>query len=205
MIHWKIVNSIGYIQIDSPNKNALGLEDLCRIQAILEKEIILCKGVIITGTGYSFCSGLDLSGNIDELINLLDDVLSLLYSLSIPYVCALNGHAIGAGFLMMCCADYIVSVENDKAKFGLPEVSLGIVITKLMYIVLLNKLHKSSIRKLLLSFKLVNLDALCKLGMIDEMCCGNESLLERANNYIFKIDANNFDTYKECKQLFLNY
>lgn len=42
-----------------------------------------------------------------------------------PVICAVNGYAIGAGFEILLCADFIVAA--DHAKFWLPETSLGVL------------------------------------------------------------------------------
>jgi crotonobetainyl-CoA hydratase len=42
-----------------------------------------------------------------------------------PVICAVNGYAIGAGFEILLCADFIVAA--DHATFWLPETSLGMM------------------------------------------------------------------------------
>lgn len=42
-----------------------------------------------------------------------------------PVICAVNGYAIGAGFEILLCADFIVAA--DHAQFWLPETTLGVV------------------------------------------------------------------------------
>lgn len=42
-----------------------------------------------------------------------------------PVICAVNGYAIGAGFEILLCADFIVAADN--AQFWLPETSLGVL------------------------------------------------------------------------------
>jgi enoyl-CoA hydratase len=44
---------------------------------------------------------------------------------SVPVVAAVNGFALGGGFELALSCDWIIASEN--AKFGLPEVSLGII------------------------------------------------------------------------------
>lgn len=200
MIYWRIENNIGYIKLESSNKNALGVEDLSMLITLLDNDVPLCRGVIITGSGYSFCSGLDLSNDLVILIQLLDKVLYLLHNLPIPVVCVLNGHAIGAGFLIMCCADYIVSVKNDRAKFGLPEVSLGISITQIMNVVLTNKLHNSFISNLLLSSKLINFEEFRELGVINNIYETYELMMADISSYLNR-DEVSLRAYKDNKQL----
>ena len=200
MIYWRVENNIGYIKFETSNKNTLGVEDLSRILTILDNDVPLCRGVIITGSGYSFCAGLDLSNDLVILMQLLDKVLYSLHNLPIPVVCALNGHAIGAGFLIMCCSDYIVSVKNDRAKFGLPEVSLGISITQIMNVVLTNKLHNSIISNLLLSSKLINFDEFRELGVINKICETYEFMQDDIFSFLDRDDVS-LRAYKENKQL----
>ncbi|MDO5371673.1 enoyl-CoA hydratase-related protein [Paracoccus sp. (in: a-proteobacteria)] len=42
-----------------------------------------------------------------------------------PVICAINGYAVGAGFEILLCADFIIAA--DHARFWLPETSLGVL------------------------------------------------------------------------------
>lgn len=42
-----------------------------------------------------------------------------------PVICAVNGYAVGAGFEILLCADFIVAA--DHSRFWLPETSLGVL------------------------------------------------------------------------------
>lgn len=42
-----------------------------------------------------------------------------------PVICAVNGYAVGAGFEILLCADFIVAA--DHAQFWLPETSIGVL------------------------------------------------------------------------------
>lgn len=198
MIYWFIKNNIGHIRIDSPCNNAIGKADLYELKSILINEIHKCKGLIITGSRYSFCSGLNLAdGNLDGLLNLLNLILTKLFSLSIPVVCILNGHAIGAGFLLMCCADYIVCVKNDKAKFGLPEVNLGISITELMLKVIKSKIDIATIEKILLYGQLFTTEVLMKYIETIQLRSSSDDAYRISLEYIQNIKY--LKTYSQMK------
>lgn len=202
MIHWSKINDIGYITFDSKNKNALSYTDLCSLKDILENDTLTCNGLIITGTNYSFCSGLDLSSdNVSILLPLFENVLSLLNSLPIPVVCALNGHAIGGGLLILCCSDYIIGLKNEKAKYGLPEITLGIPMSKKMLIILFNKLPTSFVEQMLYTGSLYNQETLSKYTHLN-LVESKENLMIESEKIINKIAK--LEVFRRTKFLIRN-
>jgi enoyl-CoA hydratase len=91
------------------------------------------KVLILTGAGEkAFIAGADIS----ELatFNMLQAkifskkgqaAISRLQELSIPVIAAVNGFALGGGSEMALACDFIYA--SEKAKFGLPEITLGII------------------------------------------------------------------------------
>lgn len=89
--------------------------------------------LVLTGSGdKAFIAGADIS----ELatFNALEarlfakkghDAIGKLQALSIPVIGAVNGFALGGGSEMALACDFIYASEN--AKFGLPEITLGII------------------------------------------------------------------------------
>lgn len=91
------------------------------------------RGVIITGSGEkAFAAGADI-----EELNKLDgstgaeysrrgqEVFSMIENLGKPVIAAVNGFALGGGCeLAMACH---VRIASERAKFGQPEVNLGII------------------------------------------------------------------------------
>ncbi len=47
--------------------------------------------------------------------------------LGVPVVAALNGTALGGGFELALACHYRVAIDNDRIKFGFPEVGLGLL------------------------------------------------------------------------------
>jgi len=91
------------------------------------------KVVIITGAGEkAFVAGADISQMRElqvlqgrEMTILGQDVFQVIENLSKPVIAAINGFALGGGCeLAMSCDIRIVS---ENAKFGQPEVNLGII------------------------------------------------------------------------------
>lgn len=86
-------------------------------------------GIVLTGDGDVFCSGLDLpairaGGDPVEFARSLAALLKLLPTLGTPVVAAVNGDAVASGASIVAAADYAVTVP--EARIGTREVSLGI-------------------------------------------------------------------------------
>jgi enoyl-CoA hydratase/carnithine racemase len=86
-------------------------------------------GVVITGAGVNFCTGLDIpaiqaGGDPVEFAAALAELLKLLPTLGVPVVAAVNGNAIASGASIVAACDYAVSVPD--VLIGTREVSVGI-------------------------------------------------------------------------------
>ncbi len=128
--------NIGLITINRPDKlNALNRETLTELKMVLEKlrsdENIFV--VIITGSGEkAFIAGADIS-EINKL-NMLEgkkfaefgqSVFSLIEKFEKPVIAAVNGFALSGGCeLALSCH---IRYAGENAKFGQPEVNLGII------------------------------------------------------------------------------
>ncbi|HQF42723.1 MAG TPA: enoyl-CoA hydratase-related protein [Ignavibacteriaceae bacterium] len=128
--------NIGLITINRPDKlNALNHETVVELKDVLEKlesdENIFV--VIITGSGEkAFVAGADIS-EINKL-NMLEgkkfaefgqSVFSIIEKFEKPVIAAVNGFALGGGCeLALSCH---IRLASENAKFGQPEVNLGII------------------------------------------------------------------------------
>lgn len=93
------------------------------------------RGVVLTGSGDSFCAGLDLdisflqtmenadSNNFRHVMDPILDWYQKLHLLPKPTVAAVNGHAYGGGFVPVSLCD--VAISSDKAMYGLPEINFA--------------------------------------------------------------------------------
>jgi len=89
--------------------------------------------LILTGTGdKSFVAGADISelATFNSLQAKLfsergQTAIFKLQELSIPVIAAVNGFALGGGSEIALACDFIYA--SDNAKFGLPEITLGII------------------------------------------------------------------------------
>ena len=89
-------------------------------------------GVIVTGEGKGFVAGADISQMRDltvqegrDMTILGQEVFTRIENLDKPVIAAVNGFALGGGCELAMACD--IRVASDKAKFGQPEVNLGII------------------------------------------------------------------------------
>jgi len=88
---------------------------------------------ILKGAGEkAFCAGADLSEFLSapapvaaRQVRYTRDVWGLFLSISQPLIAALHGYVLGSGIEMALCCD--IRIASEEARFGLPEVALGII------------------------------------------------------------------------------
>ena len=88
--------------------------------------------IIITGEGKAFVAGADIAEMVDKtpeegtaFSRLGQHTFSSLEKLEIPVIAAINGFALGGGLELAMGCDF--RIASSKAKFGQPEVNLGMI------------------------------------------------------------------------------
>jgi methylglutaconyl-CoA hydratase len=110
------------------NRDLIGLVASGFRHAIADPSV---RAVVLTGAGdKAFCAGGDLApgGGFDfdfsQPRTPYGDLLRLSQECLLPIIVAVNGHCIAGGMGFLALADIAVAVES--AKFGLPEVKVGL-------------------------------------------------------------------------------
>ena len=126
---------VGIVKMNRPEAlNALSkavFADLDKALDVVEQDDDIFV-VIITGEGRSFIAGADIGEmatmNVEEGLAFSELGNSLLMRVDMfpkPTIAAVNGFALGGGCEMALACD--IRVASEKAKFGQPEVGLGII------------------------------------------------------------------------------
>jgi len=133
MLHYTSSDSIALLTIDRPHRrNALSAELAGQLSELLRKldEDESIRAIVITGSSPGFCAGSDLkelSGmTIAEMCRHEADTAALARSigrLSNPVIAAVDGFAMGGGFLFALSCDLVVT--SKTCVWRLPEVSIG--------------------------------------------------------------------------------
>lgn len=133
---YEIREGIAYVTVNRPQKlNALNRMAVQELTGCFERirDAAEVQGIILTGTGEkAFISGAD----INELAALTpaqayetslrgQALMNMIENMGKPVIAAVNGLALGSGCeLAMACT---LRIAADSARFGLPEVKLGII------------------------------------------------------------------------------
>jgi enoyl-CoA hydratase/carnithine racemase len=128
-------DGILWLTMDRPPANALSNALLRELVPTLESAVADSKvrGVVLRGAGSRFFTA---GGDVKEFATLSREgglerveygsrLKAALGNLECPYVCAVNGAAIGSGMEMAALADFCVASET--ARFGMPEINHGLL------------------------------------------------------------------------------
>jgi enoyl-CoA hydratase len=90
------------------------------------------RALVVTGEGRAFAAGADIAEmrshsplEAQEFSRLGHRALGCLEELTVPTIAAVNGFALGGGCELALACDWIYA--STKAKFGQPEVKLGLI------------------------------------------------------------------------------
>jgi enoyl-CoA hydratase len=128
--------AIAYVTLNRPKVlNALNQKTWQELRKAFEdaRDDAAVRGVILTGAGdKAFIAGADISElahvtavEAEKSSSYGQEVLNLVENLGKPVIAAVNGFALGGGCETAMACTIRVAVEN--AKFGQPEVKLGII------------------------------------------------------------------------------
>jgi 3-hydroxyacyl-CoA dehydrogenase / enoyl-CoA hydratase / 3-hydroxybutyryl-CoA epimerase len=145
-------DGIALITWDMPDRsmNVITMNVIEELGTVVDKVAndAAIKGAVITSGKSAFCGGADLT-MLDRLAEVFATMvkkqgelaaagmlfeesrkLSLLYrrieTCGKPWVCALNGTAMGGGFELALACHYRVASDDAKTRLGLPEIKIGL-------------------------------------------------------------------------------
>lgn len=128
--------AIGILTLNRPKAlNALNRQLLIELRHQLEEieRDSTLRALIVTGAGpKSFVAGADIAEMKDmgpeeavKFVHIGQNVMRTFEKLTIPVIAAVNGFALGGGCELALSCDIVLASEN--AKFGQPEVNLGVI------------------------------------------------------------------------------
>ena len=177
------------------NLNALNVETLEEIKTVIQSvyDDPDISGVIITGAGEkAFVAGADISEftEVNELTGRKfsedgQEVFQAIENCHKPVIATVNGFALGGGCeLAMACH---MRVATENAKFGQPEVNLGIIpgyggtqrLTRLV--------GKGKAIELMLTADMVSASEALELGLVNYVLPGKEEAITKSKEILQKI------------------
>ncbi len=190
--------AIAYVTVNRPTVlNALNQRTWADLRTAFEnaREDPEVRGIIVTGAGdKAFIAGADIS----ELATLTavegeraasngQAVLNLIENLGKPVIAAVNGFALGGGCeTAMACT---IRIASENAKFGQPEVKLGILPGGGGTQRLPRLIGRGRALQLILSGETISAQEAYRIGLVNEVVSGAE-LIARAEAILRQINSN---------------
>jgi enoyl-CoA hydratase len=189
---------IGILTMNRPKAlNALNSETLKDIQMGIQevKEHSELKVLIITGSGEkAFVAGADIAEmkgmTSFEALNfakLGHFTLRMIQDLDRPVIAAVNGYALGGGTEIAIACDFVYASEN--ARFGFPEVTLGIFPGFGGTQRLPRLIGKGKAKELILTGKTITAQEAYQMGIVNRVF-PQASLMEETKKVALQIAAN---------------
>ena len=189
---------IARITINRPEKaNALNARTMLELRAVFSQLKIDpdVRGVILTGSGEKFfVAGADITEINDQnattgayFSHQGQEVFSLIEDLGKPVIAAINGFALGGGCeLAMACT---IRIASKNARFGQPEVSLGIIPGYGGTQRLPRLVGKGRALELILTGEMITAEEAYRIGLVNKVVEQNE-LMSSAEAIVQKVIAN---------------
>lgn len=187
---------IAVVAISAPKSlNALNsaiLAELSHYVSHLDEDV---RALIITGDGEkSFVAGADISemASLDYLGGCAfgkagADLFRQIETLPIPVIAAVNGFALGGGCELAMACD--IRIASNKAKFGQPEVGLGIIPGFSGTVRLARLVGMGIAKELIFTGKAIRADEALRIGLVNAVY-EPEELMDAAMEMARKIAEN---------------
>jgi len=190
--------AIAYVIVNRPKVlNALNHRTWEDLSAAFEaaRDDVEVKGAILTGSGdKAFIAGADISElahvsavEAEQSSSFGQAVLNLVENLGKPVIAAVNGFALGGGCeTAMACT---IRIASENAKFGQPEVKLGLLPGGGGTQRLPRLVGKGRALQLILSGETINASEAYRIGLVNEVVPAAD-LIARAEAILKQIFAN---------------
>ncbi len=187
LVHYEVREGVAYLKLDDPPANTYTHEMMRQLdEAILKARFDPAVHVLVlTGEGEKmFCAGANINmlKTSDPTFKYYfclhaNETLSRLEQTPKLVIAALNGNTVGGGLEIAMAADLRIA-KQGPAKFGLPEVALGVLpgtggTQRLVRIV-----GKSKAIELMVTGRLFGLEEARQLGLVDQVFEGADFMVQ---------------------------
>jgi enoyl-CoA hydratase len=190
--------AFAYVTVNRPKVlNALNKATWADLRTAFEdaRDDAAVRGVILTGAGdKAFIAGADISElarvtafEAEQSSRFGQEILDLIEGLGKPVIAAVNGFALGGGCETAMACTIRIAVEN--AKFGQPEVKLGLVPGGGGTQRLPRLVGKGRALQLILSGGMISAQEAYRIGLVNEIVPATD-LITRAEAILKQISAN---------------
>jgi enoyl-CoA hydratase len=192
-------DAIGVVTLNRPESlNALSIQlkqelSMAFDEMAQDQEI---KGVLVTGAGNAFCAGADIKERSRMEMTSPDFYFSQKKTIELfgkiaefprPVVAAVNGAAVGGGCELCLACD--LRIASERAKFGLPEVKIGVLPAGGGTQRLPRLIGVAKAKELLLTGDIIDAHEAYRLGLVNRVV-SPDRLMEEARGWVRRIASN---------------
>lgn len=134
-IEWQSDDTTATVWLNRPPVNAATSEmyvEIAELFGNISTYFPQARAVVLAARGRHFCAGNDLAEfdtmnpeNAPARMKVVREAFWTIYDSPVPVIAAVHGAAVGAGLGFAASCDLVVAAEN--AKFGLPEINVGVM------------------------------------------------------------------------------
>ena len=201
-------DKVAYVTINRPKAmNAYNIQmrdDLYQILSAIRDDPGV-YAVIFKGAGEkAFCAGADLSEFLTapspiaaRKVRFERDIWGLFLSIPQPIIAALHGYVLGSGIEIALCCD--IRIASKNARFGLPEVALGMIPAAGGTQTLPRTVGKSKALEMLLTDEWIDGEEAFRIGLVNHVV-SDDKLYDHADELAKKISSHDPAAVRAAKQ-----
>lgn len=179
-------------------------DDLFEILSAIKDDSEVRVGIFKGAGEKAFCAGADLSEfltapspTIARKVRWERDVWGLFLDIPQPLIAAVHGYVLGSGIEIALCCD--MRIASHDARFGLPEVGLGIIPAAGGTQTLPRAVGRARSLEMLLTSRWISGEEACRIGLVNQVV-SRDKLLLTAEEMAKKIASFNPRAVRNAKE-----
>mmetsp|Transcript_56423 Transcript_56423/g.150937 ORF Transcript_56423/g.150937 Transcript_56423/m.150937 type:complete len:232 (-) Transcript_56423:30-725(-) len=171
---------VGVLKLDDGKANAFGFQMLAEVNRLLDRaETDETKSLVVLGNAKIFSAGFDLQvmrgepGKAAELVDIGGRLVLRIFGFPKPVIMALTGHGLALGSILLLAGDVRLGQRGSKAKVGLTEVSIGMVVPAFGWRLAKYRLKNSEFTRAVTQGTGYDVEGAAAVGYLDEVVEGD--------------------------------
>ena len=202
------LDSIAYVTLNRPQAlnvyNIRMRDDLYEVLNAIKQDDEVSVAIFKGAGDKAFCTGADLNEFLTapspvaaRQVRFDRDVWGLFLSIPQPLIAAVHGYVLGSGIEIALCCD--IRIASEDARFGLPEVGLGIIPAAGGTQTLPRAVGRGKALEMLLADRWIDAQEAYRIQLVNRVV-PREKLLENAQEMAEKIASHNPVAIRSAKQ-----
>ena len=169
----EIQNDVAMVRMINGVTNAISPDLVSDLATAVEQVRNECRGMVLAGGEKFFSIGFDLPSLLpldrDGVLEFFDNFNRFIltaYTLPMPTVSAINGHAAGGGNIIALAGDFRFMAQGKK-RIGLNEVNLGVPVPYLADLILRQVVNDRAATEMLYGGDLMSVERAVRIGLVD--------------------------------------